>query len=153
MSNLLVLVVHRLGHKRMPTTWTTTNSTQLAPEGFIYVQKKWLVTRCFVFLFVFFLLFSWYRNTLQALHSKTPDFFSLTVTKHLVCVRVSDLPPVYTEVELLHSGSVCLILNTGVRLWIRTEAEGNRWTYKCVFRVDWHLRYLNKKKSFDNDCS
>lgn len=143
MSNLLVLVVHRLSHKRMPTTWTTTNSTQLAPEGFIYVQKKWLVI-CFFFWF-FSVFFHGTEIHYRLYTAKHQTYFPLQY-QNTLCVRVSDLPPVYTEVELLRSGSVCLILNTGVRLWIRTEAEGNRWTYKCVFRVDWHLRYLNKKK-------
>lgn len=144
MSNLLVLVVHQLSHKRMPTTRTTTNSTQLAPEGFIYVQKKWLVT-CFYFFVFFPSFFMVQKYTTGSTQQNTRLIFPYS-NKTPLCVRVSDLPPVYTEVELLRSGSVCLILNTGVRLWIRTEAEGNRWTYKCVFRVDWHLRYLNKKK-------
>lgn len=80
-----------------------------------------------VFLFVCFFpsFFMVQKYTTGSTQQNTRLIFPYS-NKTPLCVRVSDLPPVYTEVELLRSVSVCLILNTGVRLWIRTEAEGNR---------------------------
>lgn len=106
MSNLLVLVVHRLGHKRMPTTWTTTNSTQLAPEGFIYVQKKWLVTCCFVFLFVFFpSFFMVQKYTTGSTQQNTRLFFPYSNKTPCVCACVRS--------------STSLHRSRAVTLWVR----------------------------------
>lgn len=68
------------------------------PDGFICTKGNNQTSR-----------FSWYQHTLQALQSKAPDsLFFLTVSNHL-CVLLSDLSPVYTEVEPSRSGSVCFM--------------------------------------------